>query len=121
MRGYIFTTGLLAAGLLVSGCAGGSQSLSPASGSLVPQAAFAPAAATNAIVNGSFTTGKLAPWAAFGKGAGAGTVTDKQHYGNTKYAGFMGTLTTPAVNLPHGMSQTITVPKNGKLTFWHEG
>jgi len=119
MRRYLSAAGMLAVASLLAACGGGS----PAGSGLVPGApqALRPAS-TNAIQNGCFSTGKLAPWVAVGQRSGAGTVSSAQHWSPcTKYSGFMGTNAPPAVNGPHGLQQTVTVPKNGTLTLWHEG
>lgn len=118
MRGYAFTSGMLVAGLLLSACSGSASSSGTA---FVPQSLpDAIPATANVIKNGGFETGKLPPWIAVGQRGGAGTVTNKEwHTG--KYSAFMGTTSPPAVNGAHGIEQTITVPKNGVLTFWHAG
>lgn len=119
MRGQVFTGSLLVAGLLMSACSGGSM---PGTGNaFVPQESLR-SATTNAVVNGNFATGKLAPWVGVGQRAGVGTVTNKYHYTGDKYAGFMGTTTDPAVNKAHGMAQILTIPKTAKtLTWYHAG
>jgi hypothetical protein len=120
MRRHFITSGLIVAGILLSACSGGSN---PAAGNAyVPQSLAIPAGKTNVIQNGDFATGKLAPgWTALGSRYGVGTVVSTQHYTGDKYSGFMGSTSDPAVNGPHGMQQTVTVPKKGELTFWHEG
>jgi hypothetical protein len=124
MRSSTFMGGLALAGMLLAACSGGS-SIPPAGTAFAPQAlnAMQPdkhKAPANVIKNGTFETGKLAPWVAIGSRAGAATVTSTQHHSG-KYSAMMGTTAPPAVNGPHGLEQTVTVPKNGVLSFWHEG
>lgn len=119
MRQQLIASSLIVAGMLFSACSSGSNGVG--NGAFVPNAAgLSVDAAANAIGNPGFETGKLPPWAAFGQRTGVGTVVSTQHHSG-KYSAFMGTSQPPAVNGAHGIQQTVTVPKNGVLTFWHEG
>jgi hypothetical protein len=112
------------ASLLTAACAGNNGTL-PAAQS--PQA-FAPSAASaNAITNGCFDSGTK-PWT-FVKGVGidksnpaSGTVSIVSGgYKSCKHAAFEGTTKDPAPNGFYGVSQTVTVTKAGKLSWWYWG
>jgi hypothetical protein len=120
-RHLILSSALAVSVLGLAACSGNGAGIPSASqASSVVSNLMLPDAATNAITNGSFTTGKLTPWVAVGK-TGKGEISTKEHYGSTKYSAFMGTTTPPAVSEVTGISQKVKVPTKGVLTWWMYG
>jgi phosphatidylinositol-3-phosphatase len=71
------------------------------------------------IQNGGFESG-LSPWILVGRGRGtARVVAGVAHTGT--HSAFMGTKVAPAVNGLHGVSQAVTIPSGGSLSFWYRG
>jgi hypothetical protein len=108
--------------MILSACGGSSNSIPNAAQAFSSQNLMAPAKAApvNVIKNPGFETGKMAPWKAIGANPGAPkVVSSKWHTG--KWSAFMGTSAPPAVKGLHGISQSVKVPADGKLTFWFSG
>ena len=80
-----------------------------------------PDAGSNVIKNPCFNTGKLPPWLSIGKSPGQGKISKTEVYSACKYSAFAGTTKPPAVDKLHGVSQKVTIPKNGVLTWWYWG
>lgn len=125
MRLYFTLAAAITAASLLTAC--GAQGTLPGTQSPFAASLFsADKATTNAIKNGCFTG--LTSWKEI-KGEGA----DKSNpasgsvkimsggYSNCKHAAFAGTTKPPAPNGFWGVSQTVKVPKNGKLTWWFWG
>jgi len=126
MRLYVILGAAVTAASLLAGC-GGPGAL-PGAQSPSAQSPFAPAktTTTNVIKNGCFTG--LTGWTEV-KGTGSdksnpssGSVSDASGgYGTCKHAAFAGTSKPPAPNGFWGVSQSVKVPTNGKLTWWFKG
>lgn len=112
----------LAAGtLFTSACSGSSGTIPNAQSPLSTMLAVPAKAPANAIQNGCFTNGALAPWTEV-KGTKQGSVSiQKGGYGTCKYAAFAGSKKAPAPDGFYGVSQTVKVTTAGKLSFWYEG
>jgi cell division septation protein DedD len=70
------------------------------------------------LVNGGFETGALTPWIdeSSNTPSHVKVTTAQAHSGS--YSAFMGTTSTPEVRGYSSIAQLVTVPANGKLSFW---
>ncbi|MBV8489075.1 MAG: hypothetical protein JO199_01005 [Candidatus Eremiobacteraeota bacterium] len=119
MRRHFLMGSLVAAAALLTACNGGSNLGS--NGAFVPQSQnrLTPRS-TNVIQNAGFETGKIAPWTIDGQRTGEAKIVNTQWHSG-KYSVYMGTDSVASVNGPHGIEQSVTVPANATLSFWHEG
>lgn len=100
--------------LLVSGCAGSGIPLGPQAVAQGIQLYVPQASSTNAVENGSFDTGKLAPWKSCGA---ASSIISKLHPYNGKYDALTGSVTTKSeIKGWSAICQRVTVPAGGTLT-----
>jgi hypothetical protein len=127
MRHLVTGCAFAAGALLIAACS--SSGVNPAAGTMPAQALHAPGlafspAATNVLKNPCFATGKLSPWTAWigsgGTSRGTAVISTAEVYG-CKYSAYAGTDSPPAVTKLHGISQKVTIPTNGELTWWYYG
>ncbi|HMA37721.1 MAG TPA: kelch repeat-containing protein, partial [Chloroflexia bacterium] len=77
-----------------------------------------PCLGANAIVNGGFETGALAPWVA--AGGNPNPTIDNTHHHTGSFSGLLGTLSGGEPTGDSILYQTITVPASGgMLNFWY--
>lgn len=101
-------------GALLAGCGAGSQ-FAPSVDSSSSVAGLV-AAGASAVQNGSFSTGKLAPWTSCGTAVAS---IAKIHPYQSKYDALTGSATTSSeVKGWSAICQTVTVPKEATLTAY---
>ncbi|MBV8375087.1 MAG: hypothetical protein JO302_06215 [Candidatus Eremiobacteraeota bacterium] len=125
MRLYVILGAVVTAASLLAGC--GSPGALPGTQLQSAPSLLAPAGGSkNVIKNGCFAG--LKSWKEI-KGTGAdksnpasGSVSNVSGgFGSCKKAVFAGTKKSPAPNGFWGVSQSVKVPSNGKLTWWYKG
>lgn len=120
VRSLCFALG--ASGVVVAGCAGSATQIAPvvtnaASRTEAAASFISPdASGKNVVQNGTFDSGKLAPWRSCGKATAA---ISKLHPYDGKYDALTGSVTTKSeVDGWSAICQSVKVPVDGTLVAW---
>ncbi len=109
--------------LSLAACGSGSTSIPPTGSSAhdasVTKAAVQPLDASGTLQDGGFESGGYTYWQQCGT-VNARVNTYRAHSGT--YSDLNGQVSTPEINGDSGLCQEVTIPTDGKLTFWvYEG